>query len=92
MKKMSEQVRSWRLHARTGTDPRQFAQDINPIVAGWMTYYGRFYRSALYPLLQRINTYLLRWAGCKYRRLRSYKRFTAWWSGILEREPGLFAH
>ena len=57
-----------------------------------MTYYGRFYRSALYPLLQRINTYLLRWAGCKYRRLRSYKRFTAWWSGILDREPSLFAH
>lgn len=57
-----------------------------------MTYYGRFYRSALYPLLQRINTCLLRWAGCKYRRLRSYKRFTAWWAGILDREPGLFAH
>jgi RNA-directed DNA polymerase len=92
MKKMSEQVRSWRLHARTGTDLRQLAQDINPIVAGWMTYYGRFYRSALYPLLQRINTYLLRWAGCKYRRLRSYKRFTAWWAGILDRDPALFAH
>lgn len=92
MKKMSEQVRSWRLHTRTGSDLRQLALDINPIVAGWMTYYGRFYRSALYPLLQRINTYLLRWAGCKYRRLRSYKRFTAWWSGILDREPGLFAH
>ena len=26
-------------------------------------YYGRFYRSRLYPLLQRINTYLMRWAG-----------------------------
>ncbi|WP_347671960.1 hypothetical protein [Micromonospora sp. B11E3] len=28
----------------------------------------------------------------KYRRLRSFKRFKAWWSGILEREPGLFMH
>ena len=27
-----------------------------------MTYYGRFYRSQLYPFLQRINTYLMRWA------------------------------
>jgi RNA-directed DNA polymerase len=92
MKKMSEQVRSWRLHARTRTDIRQLAQDINPVVAGWVTYYGRFYRSALHPLLQRINTYLLRWAGCKYRRLRSYKRFKAWWLRLLDREPGLFAH
>ena len=30
-----------------------------------MTYYGRFYRSAMAPLLQRVNTYLRRWAGKK---------------------------
>ena len=42
-------------------------------------YYGRFYRSRLYLLLQRINTYLMRWAGKKYKRLRSYRRFHAWW-------------
>jgi hypothetical protein len=30
------------------------------------------------------HQHLLRWAGSKYRRLRSYKRFTAWWSGILD--------
>ena len=53
---------------------------------------GRFCRSQLYPLLQRINTCLMRWAGKKYRRLRPYKRFKAWWSGLLDREPRLFAH
>ena len=37
-----------------------------------MNYYGRFYRSRLYPLFQRINTYLMRWAGKKYKRLRGY--------------------
>ncbi len=42
-----------------------------------MTYYGRFYRSQMFPLLlARINTYLMRWANQKYKRLRSYKRFT----------------
>ncbi len=70
----------------------QIAAEINPIVRGWMNYYGRFYRSRLYPFLARINTYLMRWAGRKYKRLRSYKRFMAWWTGILDREPGLFAH
>ena len=68
------------------------AEQINPIVAGWMQYYGRFRRSALYPLLQRINTYLMRWARKKYKRLRGYKRFRAWWSGLIDREPGLFKH
>ncbi|WP_157472262.1 group II intron maturase-specific domain-containing protein [Frankia sp. EAN1pec] len=56
-----------------------------------MNYYGRFYRSALYPLLQRINTYLMRWARRKYRRLRSVSRFKAWWKGLVARAPALFA-
>ncbi len=51
----------------------------------------RFYRSALHPLLWRVNTYLRRWAGKKYRRLRTYKRFKRWWAGLQQREPGLFA-
>ena len=40
----------------------------------------------------RINIYLRRWAGKKYRRLRTYKRFKRWWTGLLERAPGLLAH
>ena len=35
-----------------------------------MQYYGAFYRSALYPLLGRINAYLMRWLRKKYKRLR----------------------
>ena len=57
-----------------------------------MSYYGRFHRSKLFPLLRRINTYLLRWAAQKYKRLRIHKRRHAWWTGILDRDPGLFAH
>ena len=57
-----------------------------------MNYYGEFNRSEMYSLLQRINTYLMRWARKKYKRLRSWKRFKAWWRGLTEREPELFAH
>lgn len=32
-----------------------------------MAYYGRFYRSALYPLFDRINYRLMRWIRKKYR-------------------------
>jgi RNA-directed DNA polymerase len=89
---MGRQVRQWRLHLWTGRSLDELAKEMNPIVAGWINYYGRFYRSKLYPLLQRINTYLMRWAGRKYKRLRSYKRFKAWWFGIIDRDPELFAH
>jgi RNA-directed DNA polymerase len=65
LKRMSEEVRAWRIHVRSGTELQDIASWINPIVRGWMTYYGRFYRTALNGLLQRINTYLVRWARRK---------------------------
>jgi RNA-directed DNA polymerase len=92
LKEMGQQIRQWRIHTRTRHDLNELARAINPIVAGWMNYYGRFYRSQMHPLLQRINTYLMRWAGKKYKRLRSYKRFKAWWLGVIDRDPKLFAH
>ena len=38
------------------------------------------------------NTYLTRWARRKYKRLRAYKRFRKWWTGLIDREPRLFVH
>ena len=92
LKRMSEEVRSWRIHLRSGTELEDIASWINPIVRGWMSYYGRFYRTALNSLLQRINTYLVRWAKRKYKRLRSFKKVRKWWEGLTARQPRLFAH
>lgn len=92
LKTMGRRVRSWRIHLRVRDNLGQLAGWVNPIVAGWMNYYGRYYRSQLYPFLRRINTYLVRWARKKYKRLRSFKRRRAWWTGLLDREPGLFRH
>lgn len=91
-KRISAQVRSWRLHRRTTWDLADVARTINPIVRGWMQYYGAFYRSALYPLLSRINAYLMRWIRRKYKRFRSKKKSYACWQRILQRAPRLFAH
>lgn len=92
LKVKSQQVRRWRIHRHTALDLHDLADWTNPIVRGWMHYYGHFYRSELHPLLRRINTYLMRWARRKYRRLRATKRFKKWWTGLIDREPGLFAH
>ena len=92
LKAKSAELRRMRIHRRTNLILDDLARWLNPIVAGWMNYYGRYYRSAITPLLQRVSTYLRRWAGKKYKRLRTYKRFKRWWAGLLQREPGLFAH
>ena len=57
-----------------------------------MQYYGAFYRSELYPLLQRINSYLMRWIRDKYKRLRSIKKAKACWRRAIGQYPRLFAH
>jgi RNA-directed DNA polymerase len=92
LKAKGAQLRKLRVHRRTDLSLDDLARWLNPIVAGWVNYYGRFYRSVMVPLLQRVNAYLRRWAGMKYRRLRAFSRFKAWWAGLLDRQPGLFTH
>ena len=92
LKAIGQVVRRWRLHLWTGRDLVEIARQINPIVGGWINYYGRFGREELYPLLQRINTYLMRWAARKYKRLRAWKRLKPWWLTVVDRDLGLFAH
>jgi hypothetical protein len=84
LRKISAQVRSWRLHHRTGRSLADLAREINPTVRGWMNYYGAFYKSALYCLLTRINAYLLRWVRNKYRRLRGRTKARKAWIGSLK--------
>jgi RNA-directed DNA polymerase len=92
VKKMNRVVHSWRLHRWTTLSLNELAAWVNQVVPGWLNYYGRFYPTALRPLLRRINAYILRWARKKYKRLRSFKRAMAWWIGVTKRDPGLFRH
>ena len=91
LKAKGADLRAMRIHRLVNLSLDDLARRLNPVVAGWMTYYGRFYRSAMHPLLQRLNAYLRRWAGNKYRRLGNYRRFRRWWAGVLQRQHTLFA-
>jgi len=42
------EIRSW-LHLRSDQSIEDLSRMYNPIIRGWLQYYGRFYRSALYP-------------------------------------------
>jgi RNA-directed DNA polymerase len=39
LNRLSAEVRSWRLHRRTGHTEAELARKINPVVRGWMAYY-----------------------------------------------------
>lgn len=92
LKRISGEVRNWRIHTRIRHSLQDLADRINPIVRGWMAYYGRFTPAAIHPLLKRINGYLVRWARKKYRRLAPFKRAKRWWDDLVSRNRPLFAH
>jgi RNA-directed DNA polymerase len=92
LKKISAEIRSWRLHRWVNSDGREIAKLINPKIRGWMGYYGAFYISELYPVLRRINTCLLRWVMNKYRNQSTWKKATRMLSEAAEQRPRYFAH
>ncbi len=62
-------------------------------VRGWISYYGRFYPSALVYSLNRINDYLVRWVVQKYKRYRGrWKRAREALRKAGKLYPQLFAH
>jgi group II intron reverse transcriptase/maturase len=92
LNKISAEIRSWRLHRWVNSDGREIAMLINPKIRGWMACYGAFYRSALYPVLRRISTYLLRWVMNTYNKLRTWKKATRAMAEAAETRPQYFAH
>ena len=44
------------------------ARELNPITRGWIAYYGRYTRSALYPLVRYIDQTLAVWMKRKFKR------------------------
>ena len=62
-KAIRETIRDWRLAAtRNNQSLEEIAGLVNPSVRGWVNYYGRFYRSALTPVLRHLERALVRWA------------------------------
>jgi RNA-directed DNA polymerase len=93
-KRMAAVIRGWRLGRCTGMTFRQVATMINRVVAGWINYYGRFYKSELIAFLaERINPHLVRWAMRKYKHLhRAPAKARKRLAQIASTYPGTFAH
>ena len=92
-KKMWRDMRSWRFHRRSDKSLEDLSRICNPIVRGWINYYGQYYKSALYRTFDIFNCILKKWAMRKYKKLKGCPRRAAHWLGRLaSRQPWLFAH
>jgi len=92
-KRMRQEMRRWRIPLRSDKAIDDLARMWNPVLRGWIQYYGRFYKSALHSVFRHFNGLLVRWAMRKFKRLRRHRRRAEHWlGGIGRREPRLFAH
>lgn len=85
--------RKWDWPLRSDKQLEDLARMFNPIIRGWINYYGRYYKSALIPTLKCLERRLVMWATRKYKRLRCHRRRAAeWLRRIARKQPNLFAH
>jgi len=92
-KRIMETIRGWRLNSRVQLSLQAIADEINPVVRGWIQYYGKYYPSLLKEFLQSLNNRLARWVCRKYKRFRNkMKRAYSWLCTIANRDKYLFYH
>ena len=93
MRSMNEKMRKWEVLNRTDNKIQDIAEAINPVLRGWINYYGKFYKTKLKKFMHIINVKLASWARRKYKNLRaSEMKAIRWLHGVTVRQPNLFAH
>ena len=92
-KGIKQRMRRWRLHHRNDLALDEIARWTQPMLMGWVRYYGRFHASVLRGALRTLDEFRVRWAQRKYKRLRPHKRRAwQWLWRVQARQPDLFAH
>ncbi len=92
-KAIRKTIREWRMASnRNNQRLEDLARLTNPVVRGWVNYYGRYYRSKCIQVLRRLNEALAAWARRKYKdRFRRRERASVHWLGrIARRDTKLF--
>ena len=74
-KSMQSVLRRWKLSHHGDLDLEVLVGWLQPIVRGWVNYYGRFCPSRLYRALRMVDELLVRWAQRKY---IGRKKHVAW--------------
>jgi RNA-directed DNA polymerase len=93
LKSMRATIRSLHIPRQTPGTLAEIAQQINPLLRGWIGYYGRFSRSALSSLIDYVNQKLKAWIMRKYKRFRFHKTRASLFLRKLARDNAeLFVH
>jgi group II intron reverse transcriptase/maturase len=93
MKAMRSAIRELNLRHQTQLSLEELARRLNPLLRGWIEYYGRYAPSALSPLLRYVNQTLVAWAMRKFKRFKDCKvRASQLLQRLAQERRALFVH
>jgi RNA-directed DNA polymerase len=86
-------IRDWHLLWMTNKTLEEIAYRLNPIIQGWINYYGKYGKRELANVLTNINMHLCMWFQRKHKRYRGERLKTKIMvERIAKGNPKLFAH
>ena len=92
-KAMHSVLRQWKFSHRGDLALEELVQWLQPIVRGWVNYYGRFNPAALHQALRMVDELLVRWARRKYKRFKKRPMGVwDWLKRLKSRQPSLLPH
>jgi RNA-directed DNA polymerase len=93
LKSMRERTRKRNFRNQTELTLQDISRLHNPVLRGWVAYYGRFSPSAMSPMFRHFNKTLVAWAMRKFKRFKGHKtQASMFLERIAETQSGLFVH
>lgn len=93
IKSMRAHIRASGVGNRSDLSLKEIADIYNPILSGWVGYYGCYQRTAMDPVMLYFNKTLTRWAMRKYKKLKGRKtRASLFIRKVQKENPQLFNH
>ena len=93
LRAMRQTIRSWHLQLMCDREVGDLSRMFNPVLRGWMNYYGRFRGSAMDAVWKHVNAYLTRWLRRKYKKLARHKtRAVRALGKLADAAPHAFVH
>jgi RNA-directed DNA polymerase len=92
-KAMQSVLHRWKLSHRGDLAFEDLVKWLQPVVRGWVNYYGRFCPSHLHRALRMVDELLVRWALRKYTGRKGHAAWAwNWLKRLRSKQPTLFSH
>ncbi len=93
LKAVRAAIRDLNIRRSTQVSLADIARKLNPLLRGWIAYYGRYTPSALSALFRYVNLTLLAWVRRKFKRYKGHKvRAARFVEKLARTRPDVFVH